>query len=286
MPQSPYTIETTAERFEADVIDRSKSVPVVLDFWAAWCAPCRMLGPLLEQAATELAGQFVLVKADVDQMPQQAAAFRVEGIPAVFALRDGQVVDSFTGLLTQSQLRQWLQSILPSQAQKLVAEAAALEASDPAAAEAKYRQAGELDGQLVEAQLGLGRVLLAAGNSSEAQQIIERLEARGFLEPAAQRLKAELEMHAHRVSGGELDQLRTQAAAAPHDAALKLTLAEALLAAGQFDEGLPLCVEVVASELGPLRDRARLAMLAAFRVLGDESELTRDFRRKLSMALY
>ena len=93
MSDSPYVLEATAETFEAAVIERSRRTPVVLDFWAAWCQPCRRLGPLLESFANEFAGQFVLVKADVDQLPQQAAAFRVEGIPAVYALRDGQVVD-------------------------------------------------------------------------------------------------------------------------------------------------------------------------------------------------
>ena len=112
MPGSPYVIETSDEQFTADVLERSKVTPVVLDFWAAWCQPCRMLAPLLEKLADEYAGQFLLVKADTDQLPKQALAFRVEGIPAVFAVRNGQVIDSFTGLLTESQLRGWLQGLM------------------------------------------------------------------------------------------------------------------------------------------------------------------------------
>jgi len=117
MAQSPHVVEATVERFEADVFERSRQTPVVLDFWAAWCQPCRLLAPLLEKLADEYAGRFVLVKADTDQLPQQALAFRVEGIPAVYALRNGKVIDSFTGLLTESQLRQWLAAIIPSSAE-------------------------------------------------------------------------------------------------------------------------------------------------------------------------
>ncbi len=286
MSLSPYVIETTAERFNADVLERSKSVPVVVDFWAAWCQPCRRLAPLLEKAAEEMAGQFVLVKADVDQLPQHAAAFRVEGIPAVFAVRDGNVVDSFTGLLTESQLRDWLRGIMPSDAELLLRDAAGLEASDPAAAETKYRKAIELDSKLFEAQIGLARALSAQEKSDEASQILAKLEERGFLEPAAQKLKAELQLQASRLSEGELAALKAKVAANDNDTAAKLALAEALLAAGEYSEGLELALDVVERERGPARDKARLAMLDAFRVLGDEAELTRKFRRKLASALY
>jgi len=117
MAQSVHVIEATAERFEADVFERSKETLVVLDFWAAWCQPCRLLAPLLEKLADEYAGKFFLVKADTDQVPQQAIAFNVAEIPAVYALRNGEVIDSFSGLLTESQLRQWLTAIVPSEAE-------------------------------------------------------------------------------------------------------------------------------------------------------------------------
>lgn len=286
MTISPLTIETTAETFEADVIERSRELPVVLDFWAPWCQPCRLLGPLLERLAEEYAGKFVLVKADTEKLPQYAAAFNVQGIPAVFALRDGQVVDAFTGLLTEAQLREWIARIVPSEAQTLVKEAAALEAMDSAAAEAKYRQAAELDPRLTEAQVGLARALHAGGKAAEASQIIEQLEARGFLEPEVQRLKAEMQLGSGAIGGEALASLQAAAAAAPKDAALKLKLAEALLAGGQYEAGLALCVEIVAAERDPLRDQARQRMLDAFKVLGEDSELTGDFRRQLARALY
>ena len=112
MAGSRLVIETTDENFAADVLERSQESLVVLDFWAAWCQPCRLLAPLLEKLAAEYAGQFILVKADTDQLPRQALALGVEGIPAVYAVREGAVVDSFTGLLTESQLREWLQGLM------------------------------------------------------------------------------------------------------------------------------------------------------------------------------
>lgn len=286
MSDIPGIVETTAAAFAADVYERSKSVPVVVDFWAAWCQPCRRLGPLLEAAAREANGKFVLVKADVDQLPEHASAFRVEGIPAVYAVRDGEIIDSFTGLLTEPQLREWLARIVPSQAELLAAEAQSLEAIDRAAATDKYRAALALDPHHAGARIGLARTLAAAGKADEARQLLDQLEERGFLEPAGQQVKASLALAAHAAGPEALDELRTRAAADPADASAQLAWARALLAAGQYDEGLPIAVEIVRGGDKDHREQARLAMLAAFTLLGDQAELTQTFRRELAMALY
>ena len=286
MAGSEHVINTMAERFETDVFERSKQTLVVLDFWAAWCQPCRMLSPLLERAAEEHAGRFVLVKADTDQLPQHALAFNVQGIPAVFAIRDGKVVDAFQGLLTEAQLKDWLTRLLPSEAELLAQAAAGLEASDPTAAEGKYREALAQMPALASAKIGLARVLLAADKAEEAKKLLDELNERGFLEPDAEKLQAQVNLVSRRVSADALAALRKQATAEPKNLAKQLELAGAELGATNYEAGLQASLRVVEADTGAQRKAARELMLSAFRVLGDESELTRDYRRKLSMALY
>ena len=279
------TIETTAENFDRDVIQASFETPVVVDFWAAWCGPCRRLAPLLERLAEEHAGAFRLVKADVDQLPQHAAAFGVQGIPAVYALRDGQVVDSFSGLLTEPQLKEWLKSILPTEADQMLRQAKALAATDPAEAEKLFRQAIMLGPKSVEAKIGLASVLLSLGDKDSCRRLIEELEGRGYLEPEAVKLKSQLELNSHIVSAGEIAKLEAALAASPADLPTKWRLAEALLAGGNYEDGLQRALEVVETGQKEMRETARARMVDTFRVLGDDHPLTLSFRRQLSLAL-
>src|SRR4051812_48070376 len=130
-PANSNIIETTESTFEQDVIERSMDVPVVVDFWASWCQPCRLLGPILEKLAREAGGSFVLVKADTERVPNIAAGFGVRSIPAVFGIKDGRVVDSFLGALPESAIRAWIERLLPTPAERKVAEARRLAATDP-----------------------------------------------------------------------------------------------------------------------------------------------------------
>ena len=134
---SSFVIEVTAKNFEQDVIDRSDSVPVVIDFWAAWCGPCRMLGPVLEKLAPDYNGQFVLAKVDTDAENELALQFGVRSIPAVFAVRGGKAVDGFVGVQPESVIRMWIDRLLPTPAEALAAEASLLERTDPQAARGK-----------------------------------------------------------------------------------------------------------------------------------------------------
>lgn len=286
MSDSPHVINTSAATFQTDVVERSKSVPVVLDFWAAWCGPCRKLGPMLERMADKFAGQFVLAKADVDEMPEQAAAFRVEGIPAVYAIRNGQIVDSFVGLLTEPQLKDWIESLLPTEADLLVQQAEACEKTDPAAAEAMFRKALEVEDDLVAASIGLARVQLAQEKIADAEGTLAKLQERGYLEPEAEKIQSELHLRKSRMSGADLSALVVKVEAAPQNHELRLQLAEALLASGQYEPGLSHCLTVVEAGPGPNRDRARQLMVDAFKVLGETNLLTSNFRRSLSLALY
>src|SRR5436190_10075473 len=135
------SVDVSERDFEARVIERSRQVPVLVDFWAAWCGPCRMLGPILEAAVAERNGEVVLAKVDVDAAPELAGRYRVSSIPLVIAFRDGQPVDEFVGVLSEAQVRQFLDRLAPSAADRLVNEAKGLENGKPAEAERLLRQA-------------------------------------------------------------------------------------------------------------------------------------------------
>src|SRR5438309_1424790 len=121
-PNTSPVFEVTSDNFVRDVIERSRETPVVVDFWATWCQPCKVLTPLLEKLARDSNGEFVLAKAETEALPEVAAEFGVRSIPAVYALRDGRVVDAFVGALPESSVRAWLKGVLPTPAERLVAE--------------------------------------------------------------------------------------------------------------------------------------------------------------------
>lgn len=283
---SPWVIEGTEQNLEQEVVQRSQELPVIVDFWAPWCGPCQELGPILERLANESAGQFLLVKVDVDQQPRVAQAFGVQSIPHVFALRNGQLADQFQGVLSEDQVRQWLAQFQPSPAELLVQEARKLEQENTAEAEAKYREALELAPQDDRIRIELARMLLKQHRNADVRAIIDKLESRGFLEPEAGNIKAELDLRAAAAEAGGVGECRTALAAHPNDPKLQLNLAEALGAAQQFQEALDLCLGVVQATTGDLRNEARTTMINLFHLLGPDAALTKTYRRKLATALY
>jgi len=283
---SSWIVNTTAATFEKDVIARSMEVPVVVDFWAPWCEPCRQLAPLLEKLANEQSGKFVLVKVDIDQAPEIAQAFGVQSIPYVVALREGQPVDNFMGILPEDQLREWLKSILPLPAEQLLKEGLALEPDDPKAAEAKYREAAHLMPDVDTIQLRLAAVLLAQRRADECSRIITKLEERGFLEPEAEKIKSQLELIEAAAEAGGVDEARKAAAANPDDLSLRIKLADALAVSNKHEEALQICLDVIRQDRTGAGVEAKEAMVKMFDMLGPGSELTSEYRRKLATALY
>ncbi len=275
-----HIADITAADFPQAVLQRSHEVPVVVDFWAAWCGPCKVLGPLLEKLTIESDGEFELVKIDVDANPELSQQFGVQGIPTVIAFRDGAVAGRFTGALPEPQLRAWLEEILPSELDKMVEQArdAAL-AGDLLQAEHVFRMALERRSDHIEAGTGLASLLLARGDSEEALIVLGKLAPT----PEVERLQAAARLSASRTD--DVGALEARVGADPDDDGARLELARALASRSEFEPALDYMLEVVRAKREH-KDDARKAMLDIFDVLGDEHPLTATYRRQLANALF
>lgn len=276
-----WIVNTSDETFAKDVYERSKETLVVLDFWAEWCAPCRALAPILEALAKEMDGAFVLVKANTDANQSAATQFSVQGIPAVFAVLNGEVIESFQGGLPEPEIRAWLQKCEKS---VTLAGATRLGQTDSEAAETELKKLAEETPNDPAPKLALLKILLQQRRQEDCLELLEQLESRGFLEPEAERIKAELGLMAK--AGGDLASIQAAAAEEPKDFQRQFALAEALAGNEQFQESLELCLELVTNDRQKTGEEARKLMIDVFRVLPEDSELTSEYRRRLSLALY
>jgi len=283
---SPFIHETTSETFEQDVMVRSQDLPIVIDFWAPWCDPCRQLTPLLEKLVGEDGGRWLLVKVNIDDCQELAQAFGVESIPLLVAFLEGQPVDSAPGVLTEEQLREWLARFVPSEVSVLVADGDALEEAEPAQAAAKYREALVLEPDNSEVKIRLARVAITLDDTAGAAVLIGELEQRGFLEPEAQALKDQLDITNSASESGGVTEARKAAEESPGEEGLQLKLAEALAAERQFEEAFEVCLGIVQRDRDGLGQDARDALVTFFGMPTANPELVSAARRRLATLLY
>lgn len=280
-----HSLDVGRDNFQQVVIEGSKKVPVVVDFWAEWCGPCRVLKPILEKLAEEYQGKFVLAKVNADQNQELAARYGVRGIPSVKAFIDGKVVDEFSGALPESAVREFLDRIIPSPAEELRLKAADQRAAgDTAGALQTLAQASKLDSANEEVRLDAAEILLDLGQLDEAGRLLDSLSPATRADSRAQQLLARLTFSRASESGHDEQSLRARIAAAPDDMATRLELANLLIASGRHAEGMDELLEMIRMDRSWNEEAARKSMLSVFNLLGG-GPLVAEYRRKLASAL-
>jgi putative thioredoxin len=245
--------DVTEADFQARVIERSRELPVVVDFWAAWCGPCRVLGPVLEQAVGDTNGKLELAKVDVDSNQRLAQTYGVRGIPAVKAFRDGRVVDEFVGSLPQVAVEQFVEKLLPSEADGLVT----------AGDEASLRHALELEPRRADAAVALARLLLERGDAGAALELVDPLEGDFVAEGLAARARLMLAAGPDGDLGSALD----------------------ALARGDTEAGLEHLMSAFDDSDPDTREIVRQAMVGVFAELGAGDPVATTYRKRLATKL-
>jgi putative thioredoxin len=281
---SANALDVNAATFEKEVIDPSRTVPVLVDFWAPWCGPCRVLTPVLEKLADQYQGKFRLAKVNSDDNPQLSAQYGVRSIPNVKAFVDGELVDEFLGAQPESAVRQFIDGLLPSPGEVLRKRATALSAAgDAAGALALLEQATQAEGHNDAVYADLVEILLAQGRVDEAKAAAGKLGPLAGDDPRVRALLARLDFaDAGREDAGAL---RARIEAEPADLEARLRLARIEVAGRRYEPALEQLIEIIRRDRKWNGEAGRKTMLTVFDLLGAQHELVARYRRKLASVL-
>ena len=282
--------EGSDAEFMTDVVEASKTQPVIVDFWATWCGPCQTLTPMLEKAVRAAKGKVRLVKIDVDKNPAFAGQLRVQSIPTIYAFKDGQPVDGFQGAVPESQIKAFIERLTGEASgasdvdQLLSMGEESLSLNDIGGAAQAFAQALQLDPKNEKAIAGMARVYLADGDADQARQTIA-MAPDPSKEPLVNSVRAQLSLGAAAPSG-ETAELEAKVAADPNDHQARFDLALAQASSGRLDAAVDALLHIVAADRDWNDQAARKQLLTIFEAAGPASEIARDGRRRLSSILF
>ena len=282
-----HAFDVSQADFDEKVVAASFNQPVVIDFWAPWCAPCKVLKPILEKLADEYAGKFMLAKVNSDENPELSQRFGVRGIPAVKALVDGKVVNEFTGALPEGQVRDWLDKVIPSEAEELrrMAQQQAHE-GDLDGALQQLAQASKLEPNHEWVRVDAAELLFAKGDAHEAQQLLDTLKDHDVLKDArVLQLMAQVRLTGMQAQGEGEAELLAAISKDENDLEARLKLSNVLVVTSRVAEGMDQLLEIVRRDRSFKDDIGRKTLLDVFNLLGGQGELVAEYRRKLASAL-
>jgi putative thioredoxin len=283
---SPHVFDATEANFQADVLDASFERPILVDLWATWCGPCKTLGPLLEKVVDEFNGALRLAKIDCDKEQALAASFGVRSIPTVVLIREGQLVDAFTGALPESAIREFLaRHVQPADTGEETVEATPASNETPEQAIARIQQELAVQPDKSELKLDLAVAQMQVGNADAAEIELDALPANLASDDRARRLRGQLDFARSLNGAPAAAELRARIERDPGDHAARDLLGVRLLIDGETAAGLDQFLQVLQADRNWNEGRAKQRLIAAFNIL-DDADLVATYRRKMSSLLF